>query len=280
MASYGRGSLDSPVSSYQSGAQGGDEATRLANAVGNNIQKIASNVTRLERLVQQIGTQSDSESIRDQVHEITHSTNGLAKDTNRDMQAFAHLKPTGSNATQLKMQKERLAELFSNALKDFQTVQRTAASKEKASISRARAASQGGTGFSPYQDEQGAAQFTQEGFSATKQVLAMENDVDLKLIQERESAIKQLESDIMDVNQIFKDLGMLVHEQGEVLDSIEANIDSTHMKVEDGTKQLASARNYQSKARRKKCCLISVLLIILAIIIIIVVVTVSQKSSN
>ena len=26
-----------------------------------------------------------------------------------------------------------------------------------------------------------------------------------------------LQSDIMDVNQIFKDLGMLVHEQGEVI---------------------------------------------------------------
>lgn len=41
----------------------------------------------------------------------------------------------------MKMQKERLTEQFSDALKNFQTVQRTAAEKERASISRARAAS-------------------------------------------------------------------------------------------------------------------------------------------
>lgn len=42
---------------------------------------------------------------------------------------------------QMKLQKERLTEQFSDALKSFQTVQRTAAEKERASISRARAAS-------------------------------------------------------------------------------------------------------------------------------------------
>ena len=30
-------------------------------------------------------------------------------------------------------------------------------------------------------------------------------------------SVLALQSDIMDVNQIFKDLGMLVHEQGEVI---------------------------------------------------------------
>ena len=53
--------------------------------------------------------------------------------------------------------------------------------------------------------------------TAPQQTLQMEQDVDLELIQEREQAIHKLESDIMDVNQIFKDLGMLVHEQGEVI---------------------------------------------------------------
>ena len=36
------------------------------------------------------------------------------------------------------MQKERLTDEFSNVLKNFQTVQRTAAEKERASVQRAR----------------------------------------------------------------------------------------------------------------------------------------------
>ena len=49
------------------------------------------------------------------------------------------------------------------------------------------------------------------------QTQQMEQDVDLSMLHDRENAIRQLESDITDVNQIFKDLGMLVHEQGEVI---------------------------------------------------------------
>lgn len=55
----------------------------------------------------------------------------------------------------------------------------------------------------------------------------------------------RLQSDIMDVNQIFKDLATMVHEQGEVIDSIEANVESTHMNVGQGVSQLAKASEYQ-----------------------------------
>ncbi|XP_060570506.1 syntaxin-12-like isoform X2 [Ruditapes philippinarum] len=278
MASYGRGSFDQ-FSSYQdTGSSGGNDSTRLAQSVGNNIQKISQNVKQLEKLVQQIGTPQDSEEVRDRVHQVVHSTNAIAKDTNKDMQTLAHLPAPADTqqARQLKMQKERLTEQFSDILKNFQTIQRTAAEKERASISRARAASS--SNYSGFGDEPQDDQFSKQGYSQTAQVLQMENDVDLEMIRERESAIKQLESDIMDVNQIFKDLGMLVHEQGEVLDSIEANVEHATIHVEEGTKQLSAARNYQSKARRKKCCLIVVLLVILAIVGIIIAVTVSNNN--
>jgi len=45
-----------------------------------------------------------------------------------------------------RMQKDRLTDEFSNALKNFQTAQRTAAEKEKASVARARAHSSSHTG--------------------------------------------------------------------------------------------------------------------------------------
>lgn len=45
----------------------------------------------------------------------------------------------------MKLQREKLTEEFSNALKNFQTTQRTTAEKERASLSRARAAS--GSGY-------------------------------------------------------------------------------------------------------------------------------------
>lgn len=49
----------------------------------------------------------------------------------------------------------------------------------------------------------------------------------------------------MDVNTIFKELATMVHEQGEIIDSIEANVESAQMRVEEGTNQLATAASYQ-----------------------------------
>ncbi len=56
-------------------------------------------------------------------------------------------------------------------------------------------------------------------------------DTDLALLQEREERIRQLESDILDVNEIFRDLGQLVHEQGETIDTIEANVEQAYNQV-------------------------------------------------
>ena len=53
------------------------------------------------------------------------------------------------------------------------------------------------------------------------------------------------QTDIGDVNQIFKDLATMVHEQGEVIDSIEANVESAQVNVSQGNVELTSARQYQ-----------------------------------
>ena len=53
------------------------------------------------------------------------------------------------------------------------------------------------------------------------------------------------QSDISDVNQIFKELGAMVHEQGEIIDSIEASVEKTELFVGEGASQLQQASNYQ-----------------------------------
>jgi t-SNARE complex subunit (syntaxin) len=53
------------------------------------------------------------------------------------------------------------------------------------------------------------------------------------------------QSDINDVNQIFKELGAMVHDQGVVVDSIEASVEKTETFVNDGASQLRQASNYQ-----------------------------------
>ncbi|XP_076462684.1 syntaxin-7-like [Babylonia areolata] len=274
MASYGRGSFDG-FDSYQGGAGARDSAgsdfTSLSQKIAQNIQKITQNVTLVKNLVAQIGTPQDSEEVRTRVEQTIHYTNQLHKETSSKLKELSqlHLPPSTPEHRQWKMQKERFTEEFSNLLKSFQAVQRDAVDKMRASVRRARA--QSGIYQPPFQDDyEKQTEMATPGYSQTREVLQMEQDVDLESLQEREDAIRKLENDISDVNTIFKDLGMLVHQQGETLDSIEANIDSAQMSVQEGTSQLSKAMEYQQKSRRKMCIIIVIVLVIVGILALII----------
>merc|ERR1712058_77206 len=100
--------------------------------------------------------------------------------------------------------------------------------------------------------------------------MVIEEEERISQLQQRERSMRQLESDITDVNTIFKDLATMVHEQGDIVDSIESNIESTSVQVTTGTEQLRQAAVYQNKARRKKIILALIGLVILAILIAII----------
>jgi syntaxin 12/13 len=72
--------------------------------------------------------------------------------------------------------------------------------------------------------------------------LAMESDVNMQQLREREAALSKLENDIVDVNMIFKDLAVMVHDQGEIIDSIESNVEAVQMRVTTANSHLESAK--------------------------------------
>ncbi|OUC47230.1 SNARE domain protein [Trichinella nativa] len=236
----------------------GKDFNRLSQLVSTQISKISQNVATIQRMVAQLGTTQDSEHLRQNLHEIQHFTHTLSQTTMESLKNLSSL-PSPSNASeqrQWKLQRERLTNDFSVVLNNFQAVQRSAAQKEKVSVLRARVDSGiGGVSFSSV---------------IPQEKLQIEQNLDIQTIQEREQVIRQLESDIMDVNQIFKDLALMVHQQGEVIDSIEANVDNAQVHIDQGSTQIQRAAQYQSKARRKKmlcCSVIIVLIIVISLII-------------
>ena len=51
------------------------------------------------------------------------------------------------------------------------------------------------------------------GGGASRTQMMLEEEQNLEHLVERERKVRQLEADIMDVNQIFKDLAAMVHDQ-------------------------------------------------------------------
>ena len=100
----------------------------------------------------------------------------------------------------------------------------------------------------------------------------------LRELEERHKDILAIEKSVTDVNMLFKNLNLMVTQQGETLDSIEQNIEQVEVHVEEGKKQLNEAVENQSKARRKKFCCFGIIGAAVVILIIIIVVVATQNS--
>lgn len=234
---------------------------QLVQTISSNIQKITQSTSEIQRIVNQLGTALDTAELRHSLQQKVQFVNKLAKDTDVCLKNFTSL-PADSDQRQRKLQKDRLLNEFSSALTNFQKIQRQAAEKEKEFVARVRAGSRLSAGGADDGLRDGAlVNWNTESQSQVMQEDDITED-DLRLIEERESAINQLEEDIRGINEIFKDLGMMVHEQGEMIDSIEANVESADVHVQQANQQLARAAEYQRKSRKKICILIIVLLIV------------------
>uniref|UniRef100_G1MQW4 Syntaxin-12 n=1 Tax=Meleagris gallopavo TaxID=9103 RepID=G1MQW4_MELGA len=228
---------------------------------------------QIKNLMSQLGTKQDSSKLQENLQQLQHSANCLAKETNEYLKELGSLPLplSASEQRQQRLQKERLMNDFSAALNNFQAVQRQVSEKEKETVARARAGSRI-SADERFREEQLVSFDSGEDWN---QMQSQEDDVaiteqDLELIKERETAIRQLEADILDVNQIFKDLAMMIHDQGDMIDSIEANVESAEVHVERASEQLQRAAYYQKKSRKKICILIlglAVASIILGLII-------------
>ncbi|KAJ8373229.1 hypothetical protein AAFF_G00267210 [Aldrovandia affinis] len=248
----------------------------LIQSCSSNIQKITQNTAQIKSMLSQLGSREDTPELQDRLQQLQHYTNQLAKETS------IHLKHLGlspqpcplraGECRQQKLQKERLMSDFSAALNNFQGAQRRAADQEKESVARARAGSRLSADDSN-RDEQLVSFDNNDDWGSPMQSQTVEVSVteeDLELIRERETNIRQLESDIMDVNQIFKDLAVMIHDQGDMIDSIEANVENAEVHVDHGAEQLQRAAYYQKKSRKKVCFLALVLSLVLAILVIII----------
>uniref|UniRef100_A0A8D0XBJ1 Syntaxin-7 n=1 Tax=Sus scrofa TaxID=9823 RepID=A0A8D0XBJ1_PIG len=197
----------------------------------------------IQRTLNQLGTPQDTPELRQQLQQKQQYTNQLAKETDKYIKEFGSLPTTPSEQRQRKIQKE----------KEF--------------VARVRASSRVSGGF-PEETSKERNLVSWES-QTQPQVQVQDEEItedDLRLIHERESSIRQLEADIMDINEIFKDLGMMIHEQGDVIDSIEANVESSEVHVQQANQQLSRAADYQRKSRKTLCIIIFILVIGVVII--------------
>ncbi|KAL5708870.1 hypothetical protein ACHQM5_019632 [Ranunculus cassubicifolius] len=90
-------------------------------------------------------------------------------------------------------------------------------------------------------------------------------------IQERHDAVRELEKKLLDLQQVFLDMAVLVESQGDMLDNIESQVTSAVDHVSQGNTALQKAKKLQRNSRKWMCIAIMILLIIVAIIVVAVI---------
>ncbi|PHU14382.1 Syntaxin-related protein KNOLLE [Capsicum chinense] len=87
-------------------------------------------------------------------------------------------------------------------------------------------------------------------------------------IQDRHDAAKEIEKSLLELHQIFLDMAVMVEAQGEKMDDIEHHVVNAAQYVNDGTKNLKTAKEYQKSSRTWMCIGIIILLILILVVII------------
>ncbi|CAL9061879.1 unnamed protein product [Musa banksii] len=90
-------------------------------------------------------------------------------------------------------------------------------------------------------------------------------------IHERHNTVKDLERKLLELQQIFVDMAVLVDAQGEILDNIESQVSSAVDHVQSGTVALQKAKKLQKNSRKWMCIAIIILLLIVVIIVVAVI---------
>ena len=84
-----------------------------------------------------------------------------------------------------------------------------------------------------------------------KQVHLQEDLINEEIIKERNEEIKTINQQMTSVNEIFKELAQIVHNQQDDVDNIEQMMENSHTHAKAGLEQIEQANEYQ------KGCLVS-----------------------
>ncbi|XP_057740534.1 syntaxin-121-like [Arachis stenosperma] len=89
----------------------------------------------------------------------------------------------------------------------------------------------------------------------------------LKEIEERHDAVKEIERRLMELQQVFLDMLVLVQSQGEQLNDIESFVIKANSFVESGTRQVEVAVKTQKSTRKWTCYAIILIILIIFLLL-------------
>jgi len=254
-----------PTTSRSTGYSDSPEFAQLTTTLSARLFTLTSNITQLNRQLALVGTRKDSEAVRERVTRLLDSTRtGFREISDGVKRAKSWPDPSPS----MRYTQDKLQNQLTSALADFQSAQRLSAEKTRQYVAAAKRAA-----HLDHNDDRDHGQDGPEVPLVQQQLqqadLADQNEVDFQesLIVQREEEIRAIERGVVEISDIFRDLGSMINDQGAQLDIIGANVDSVAQDHKAADLELRSASRYQKGARNRACCLLLILAVVLTIVL-------------
>ncbi|KAJ2778600.1 hypothetical protein GGI15_004131 [Coemansia interrupta] len=251
---------------------------RAVQTLSRQVFQINASVANIRQLVAQLNTTRDTDRLRSDIHDKTEHTRDLVKRTTAELKVLSSKQ---QSARGRKMEVQKLTADLRKVVEQFQGVQRVAAEATRVFVDRARHAGslQRGEVEEPGETSPllGSDDGRSGGFQQQQQqrraveLTVLDNDVAYNeaLISEREGEIHEIEQGIVELNEIFRDIGSMVTEQQSLFDSIETNMHGVATNVTHAADDLDSANEYHRRSSRTKFCLMLFLVIFIVVALLI-----------
>ncbi|KAL6045695.1 Syntaxin-7 [Balamuthia mandrillaris] len=265
----------------QGQAGSGSEAA-LLDRIADQLQQLSRNVSQLKELSQKLGTRQDNDRLRQDLSRLREETTDLAKRTREDLYGGDSERRWKAADVKSRAKRDRLGGQFRDLLQDYERAAQLSLKKEREAVQvieetvNHRKSMKAGRYDDDDDDSDG------KGFQMKMKELGLDDvDVDEKLIRERNEQIHQIELDLQELGEVFRDVSTLVHDQGEILTTVETQASTAKANTDYAVEELEVSNKLQCAARRKMCCLgIIVTAVVVVILIILIVVLVTQLKKD
>ncbi|KAH3755940.1 syntaxin 7 [Pelomyxa schiedti] len=239
------------------------------------VTDFVQNVTRVQEMIQIVGTPKDSQAHRTKLNACVASTSEQMRSITAVIKQLGNTDK--SVDTPQKREQGRTIKSFVDYAEKFKYLSTIASEKEHLPIPQKQF--QTATPQSTVFREETATKAAEdlrliEAERAEFQQTEQEREWNEQLIRDREAGIQELETKVVQVNEMFRDLASIVKEQGHMIDNIEANIESADTQVEQGVEQLEKAVTLQKKSRNKLWIILAITAAVCGAIIVLILVTV------
>ncbi|XP_065581902.1 t-SNARE domain-containing protein 1-like isoform X1 [Artemia franciscana] len=241
---------------------------RCSLHVAESIHNIQKECLVIMNLSKQLSSLTDSQTVdpaefsklKSAMASVKHLISDTTVDVNGLMKLMSSLSPTQ------KIHVKRLKSDFEAAVQSYGNLQKFLISKTSRPKRR--------NPFDEFDERRTSSDrqllLEEEQLQRQKQVEVLRQvQADVEILANRQEIVQELERNVVDINDIMKQLANMVTEQGESINAIENNVESTVVNISSGTEELRKASSYQRTRRR---CTIFLLLVAMSALLVLAIV--------